>query len=277
MKLTPFVMPAALLLALSVVAAPAHADEAQNRGSEHARHAQNRTPPRSGQERAGAQTTSREGRAQARRVSPAPRTERQVQPYPSQSGAQRIEPRAVPRGNVYAAPYRNESRGREYSRPGDVRRDHDGDRDRYRGRSYGYAPYAYSPYHYGYRPYYTFRPRVRLSFGLYLGYPVAYPYAIYPSPRVYGYYPPPGTVTVAPSYSSYGGISLAIGPPDADVWVDGQYVGRAEDFGPSEAPLTMTPGRHHIELAAPGYETLAFDVDVVPGQVIPYQGTLRIY
>ena len=39
-------------------------------------------------------------------------------------------------------------------------------------------------------------------------------------------------------------------------------------------PLTLAAGRHSIELQAPGYEPVAFDVDVAPGQVIPYQGAL---
>ncbi|MGE5243909.1 MAG: PEGA domain-containing protein [Betaproteobacteria bacterium] len=212
---------------------------------------------------------------QAQPYRSAPHVEPRVQPYrggPGIGGA-RPSPRAVPRGNIYGTPYRNDSRYRS--------RDDDRGRD-WRGRvyspRYGYSPYAYRPYSYGYHPYYTFRPRLRIGFGIYIGYPVAYPYAIYPSPvHVYGYYPPAGTVTVAPSYSSYGGISLEIGPPDADVYVDGEYVGRADDFGPNQPPLTMSPGQHRIELAAPGYETLAFDVDVIPGQVVPYQGTLRAY
>ena len=42
-----------------------------------------------------------------------------------------------------------------------------------------------------------------------------------------------------------------------------------------QSPLTLTPGRHRIEVRASGYQTMAFDADVTPGQVIPYQGTLQ--
>ncbi len=268
MKLKSIVTSTAVLIALSVGPPPARADQPQNRGGDHARHAQNRTPPRS--------NGSNRGSA----AQPAPRTQR-VEPRAGAPRVQRTEPnraeRRSPRNNV---PYRYGSQSRSYDR--DRRDDHDRDHHFDRGRTiivaprpYRYAPYAYRSHRY-YRPYYSFRPRLSIGFGMFIGYPVAYPYTIYPTPaRVYGYYPPPGTVTAAPS--SYGGISLEIGPPDADVYVDGEYVGRAGDFGPALAPLTMIPGRHRIEIAAPGYETLAFDVDVIPGQVIPYQGTLRAY
>jgi hypothetical protein len=37
----------------------------------------------------------------------------------------------------------------------------------------------------------------------------------------------------------------------------------------------MPAGRHHVELREPGYEVSSFDVDIVAGQVIPYQGQLE--
>ena len=52
-------------------------------------------------------------------------------------------------------------------------------------------------------------------------------------------------------------------------------VGTVTDFGPTAEPLTLTPGRHQVDLRAPGYETLVFDADVTPGQVTPFQGTLQ--
>ena len=39
--------------------------------------------------------------------------------------------------------------------------------------------------------------------------------------------------------------------------------------------MGLASGRHHIEIRASGYRTMAFDVDVTPGQVTPYQGTLQ--
>jgi len=136
----------------------------------------------------------------------------------------------------------------------------------YYGGYYGYRP--------GYRPY-VFTPWTRLSFGLFIGYPVRYVYAYpYPVP-VYGYGAPSAPVYITPSSPMYGSISLEISPSDADVFVDGQYVGQVRDFDGIGAPLTLTPGRHRVELTAAGYEPLSFDVNVVPGQVVPYRGDMQ--
>jgi hypothetical protein len=173
-------------------------------------------------------------------------------------------------------------------------------------------PYFSRPYFS--RPYYSFRPRVSLGFGLWMGYPVAYPY-YYDNP--YGYataYPPvdPYAYEAAPSYggSGYppaydpsgqgdpqgyppqqsapsvgvqrgggqtaaGGISFEITPESAAVFVDGTYMGTAGEFGPSAEPLGLNVGRHHVEVRAAGYRTVTFDADVQAGQVLPYQGTLQ--
>ena len=101
-----------------------------------------------------------------------------------------------------------------------------------------------------------------------------YPAPGYPSA---GYPPPPGSVAVQPGQaeSESGGVSFEITPSTAAVYVDGQYVGTVTDFAPTAEPLTLTPGRHQVDIRAPGYETLVFDADVTPGQVTPFQGTLQ--
>jgi len=179
-----------------------------------------------------------------------------------------------------------------------------------------------------YQPYYTFRPRLSLGFGLWLGYPVRYtsyygyynpyyyPYPYDPYAYPYGYpaapypayppsayppaypptaYPPSAYPPAAPSgtypQSGYpaqppqgsisasqantGGVSFEIQPSDAQVSVDGQYVGTVGQFTPTSQPLGLTAGRHHIQISAPGYRTMDFDVDVVAGEVLPYQGALE--
>jgi hypothetical protein len=141
-------------------------------------------------------------------------------------------------------------------------------------------------YRFVHRPYYTFRPRFHLGFGLLVGYPVAFPSYFYPSvpypyaypspdPNAYPYsaevYPAPGTAGV----DTPGGLSFDISPADASVYVDGLYVGTADQFSPDQPPLTLAPGRHHVQIDGSGFESVAFDVDILPGQVIPYQGQLR--
>jgi hypothetical protein len=166
-----------------------------------------------------------------------------------------------------------------------------------------------------YRPYYTFRPRLSLGFGLYAGYPVAFPYygaygypygyydpyydpyayaapygyPAYSAPAPYGYgapapygtsgayaapAPAPNSIGVQPGVAT-GGLSFDMSPANAEVFVDGQDYGPVSSFSPTSQPLSLTPGRHRVELRAPGYETMMFDADVVAGQVIPYQGTLQ--
>jgi hypothetical protein len=79
----------------------------------------------------------------------------------------------------------------------------------------------------------------------------------------------------APPATLYGGISFDVMPDDAVVFVDGVEAGAACDYGPTEQPLTLRPGRHRIELHAPGMRSLAFDVVIAGGQVVPFSGTLQ--
>ena len=177
----------------------------------------------------------------------------------------------------------------------------------------GYYGFGASPYRF-YRPYYAFRPRISLGFGLWVGFPIAYPYYDdgfydpyyyrgygYPYPYPYSSpaygspYPPPdpgysprstdpdpqsGSVQVEPDQTDAdqadnGGVSFEITPSTAEVFVDGAFVGTTGEFTPLTGPLDLTPGRHRIEIRAPGYSTMGLGVDIVAGQVIPYQGTLQ--
>ena len=191
-------------------------------------------------------------------------------------------------------------------------------------RPIGAYPYRYNrsyPYHF-YRPYYAFRPRLSIGFGLWVGYPFAYSYGYYdpfyspygysyPYPYGYAYpypaygypypaasypayppaysqpaYPQPGysqpayppssgSVGVQQGQANTGGVSFEITPSTAELFVDGSYVGTVGEFTPTTEPLGLSPGRHHIEIRAAGYRTMAFDADIVAGQVIPYQGALQ--
>jgi hypothetical protein len=71
---------------------------------------------------------------------------------------------------------------------------------------------------------------------------------------------------------SYGGMSFLLNPDYAEVYIDGNYVGIARDFGGQPVPVAV--GFHRIELYAPDFEPAAFDINVYPGQVIPYRGSL---
>jgi PEGA domain len=171
-------------------------------------------------------------------------------------------------------------------------------------RSYGYRVYGYPSY--VYRPY-LFRPHFSIGFGFFVGYPVPYaytypdyyPYPYYgygysyptaaPYPAPYGYpntgYPPEyqqgynnqdqGSVQVAPGPANSGGVSFEVNPPTAQVYVDGQYVGTVESFDGTKQPLTLPAGNHQIKIRAEGYHDVAFQANVLAGQVIPYRGDLQ--
>jgi hypothetical protein len=70
-------------------------------------------------------------------------------------------------------------------------------------------------------------------------------------------------------------MSFEIQPANAQIYVDGRYVGTVGQFSPLSQPLGLTAGRHHIQITAPGYRPTEFDADIVAGEVIPYQGTLE--
>jgi hypothetical protein len=152
-------------------------------------------------------------------------------------------------------------------------------RSNYRGyvRPPHYQPYR--PYYFS-RPYYGFRPHLHIGFGVWLGVSVPYPWAYFGTyvPRVYGSYGPgyygQTYVGVAPAVQQYGGVSFDIQPADADVFIDGEYVGSVGTFTPYGEPLTLYPGVHRIAIVRDGFRTLEFDVTIQPGQVIPYRGML---
>ncbi len=277
MKLNNVVLPVVLFAALSLVPATASAQQSrrqeqrgqENRGqSGEQRAAPRQASPRQPQQEqphqaAPAQSQEQERRAarsQDRREGPPP------QAAARQEGSREIQGRAAPRS--YSGPERGGYDRREAEHGG------------YQARVYPVPRgVPYRPYHYA-RPYYVFRPRRVVVFGLWIGYPVPYPYyGAYANPGPYDGYPPPPppeSVDVAPG-TAYGGVSFSISPPDAQVFVDGEYVGNVSDFAPDEQPLTLNPGVHRIEIDAEGYRPMVFDANVPPGQVIPYSGDLQPY
>jgi len=213
-------------------------------------------------------------RAEQRRAEPRqqPRVEQRAVPREQYrgNGSYRGDYRAAPR--TYAAPrYVGPRNG--YSAPRYYSGRYYG--PRYSGPRFSYAPRVF------YRPYYVFRPRFSIGFGIWAGYPITY-YDPFYYPYDYSYYstapvpvPPSGSVAVQPNQSNMGGVSFEITPSTAEIWVDGNYYGTVDEFTPSSQPLGLPAGRHHIELREPNYQVSSFDVDIVAGQVIPFQGQLE--
>ena len=164
------------------------------------------------------------------------------------------------------------------------------------GRAVVVAPRHVSPVFVGsrgrfYRPFYGYRPGVRVGifagfgypFGVGYGYPYryGYPYGYrygygYPYGYSYPYYPYDAYggygygYSGAATYGGYadGGVRIQGAPRDAQVFVDGYYVGIVDDFDGPFQHLNLEAGAHQIEIRAPGLPPLQYDVNVQPGQTI---------
>ena len=248
--------------ALALVAAPASAQHQRNGGERH----ENSAP----------RAESRGARPQSQPQAARPRTEQRAAPRDDNRGTH--QERAVPRQDL--------RRGQQYASPRYATPRYNAPRyysGRYYGSRYTGPRFSVAPRRF-YRPYYVFRPRFNLGFGIWAGYPVTYydPYYYpyddyYPSASVAPGYPAPpqGSVSVQPDQANMGGLSFSITPDTAEVYVDGNYFGEVGQFTAASQPLGLPAGRHHVELRESGFQVTSFDVDIVAGQVIPYQGQLQ--
>jgi hypothetical protein len=128
-----------------------------------------------------------------------------------------------------------------------------------RGRTYIYYPrYYYNPFSFGYGP----AGRGHFYFDLHYNSYIWHPYSVYR----YG------------TYGSYGypvgELRLKVHPRDAQVFIDGYYAGRVDDFDGVFQSLRLEEGEYQVEIVLPGYEPLAFDVRIFPGEKTTYEGDL---
>jgi len=72
-----------------------------------------------------------------------------------------------------------------------------------------------------------------------------------------------------------GALRLKIKPRNAEVYVDGYYVGIVDDFDGLFQRLHIESGAHRIEVRAPGYEPLVFEVKITPEHTTTYQGEMK--
>ena len=79
------------------------------------------------------------------------------------------------------------------------------------------------------------------------------------------------TVDAGNSGREVGTLRLEIKPADAQLYVDGEFVGTWSDLA---GQLELAPGAHRIEIRAPRHEALAFDARITAGQAITYRGEL---
>jgi hypothetical protein len=134
-----------------------------------------------------------------------------------------------------------------------------------------YPSYPYYPYY----PYYGWGFWGGLGFGL--GYPYYYPYW---DAYGYGYGSPAvggggGGYSTSQSSQDTGAVRLKINPKQAQIYVDGYYVGVVDSYDGSFQKLNLEGGSHKLELKAEGYEALQFEVLITPGETVTYKGTLK--
>jgi hypothetical protein len=179
------------------------------------------------------------------------------QRFPNPEDQRQASGVAVPRGTV------------DRGRPGSS----DGRAVVYGGRTtrvynnYYYYPRNIYPYGYG-------------SYGL--GYFYYDPYSWYDSYPYYGAYPYPTYYAGSGYYQGRygyptGEIRLQVRPRNAEVYVDGYYAGRVDDFDGFLQSLRIEEGPHTIEIVAPGYEPLVFNVRIIAGRKLDYRADLYRY
>ena len=96
-----------------------------------------------------------------------------------------------------------------------------------------------------------------------IGVPATVPAPVAPSPDP------------AQQVSLQGSLVLHVKPDDTEVFVDGYYVGAAVDLGGDRGGAFLEAGPHRIDLSAPGYESVAFNVNIAPNQSIVLRRELK--
>jgi hypothetical protein len=118
-----------------------------------------------------------------------------------------------------------------------------------------------------------FRHRSRIGIGIGFGYwydPFWYDSWYRPYPGRYGY--PYGYgygygSGYAPS-RDWAVVDTDVSPESARLYIDGQYVGKADDFDGYPDYLYLRRGHYRLEFRLPGFETRTIDVDARPGTKI---------
>jgi hypothetical protein len=107
-----------------------------------------------------------------------------------------------------------------------------------------------------------YRRYPRYSWGLSYWWGYWHPYYHYPIYPTFYYGPSPAR------YESFGAIDLNVKPKKAEVWVDGQLLGRSGKFDGFPGYLWLGKGTHELVFHRPGFKTVAREVRVLEGAVV---------
>jgi hypothetical protein len=72
---------------------------------------------------------------------------------------------------------------------------------------------------------------------------------------------------------AFGGVRLRVEPRNAQVFVDGYFVGTVDDFDSGNG-LPLESGPQDIEIRAEGYEPLQLQIRILPDETTTYEGDL---
>jgi hypothetical protein len=61
-------------------------------------------------------------------------------------------------------------------------------------------------------------------------------------------------------------VKLSIDPDRAAVFVDDQFAGHAHEFGGAGRAMLLSPGKHHIKISLPGYQSFETEIEVRANQ-----------
>ena len=89
-------------------------------------------------------------------------------------------------------------------------------------------------------------------------------------------YVSPGTVDVGVRNGRYAIVKTDVQPEEAEVYLDGKYIGSADDFDGIPDFLYLGTGKYHLEFKLPNYQTYATDLDVTRGQQIKIEEKLPL-
>lgn len=133
-----------------------------------------------------------------------------------------------------------------------------------------YRPYYYRPYYYS--PYRTY---VGLSFGWGWGYPYSF-FAGYGYP--YGWHPygwPAYNYEYFVAEQNMSAVRIMAKPRQAEVYVDGYYVGLVDDYDGLYQRLRLEAGEHELQLYLDGYRSVRQKLYFTPGATLKVQYVLE--
>jgi PEGA domain-containing protein len=144
--------------------------------------------------------------------------------------------------------------------------------------SYYYNPYYsggrysyWSPFGYGYGlGYFSYDPFLFSGYG--------YPGSGYGGSYYDPYYGGSGGYSsrAGQAYREVGSLRLKVKPSNAQVYIDGYFVGVIDSYDGAFQRLSVEAGPHRVELKAEGFEPVQFEVMITPGETITYKGEMKL-